>query len=315
MPDPVLILQAFALAAGLGAVAAILTCRPRSQPHQRLASAGGAVGVGAGLLAGAWALHLAPHYPPGEDQDRFLLVLLPAAVLVEAAAVFVGRAAWAIRAVVAAGAAPVLLHGSIYLTDVAGPGTREWPPALALQILVGLAVSLFAGWVVLSRLAGRVPGAAVPLALALVCAGAGVVIMLSGYATGGQFGFPLAGGLVGVAVVAALAGRASPRGAVGVGVVGLFALLVTSRFFAGLTTTNATLLFAAPVLAWIPELPWVRRLGPRARGCLRVVLVAVPVVIALSLAREKFAADSVRPSETQPGSPEPSLQDYLDFGK
>jgi len=45
----------------------------------------------------------------------------------------------------------------------------------------------------------------------------------------------------------------------------------------------------------------------------RVLLTAAPVGIALLLAQQRFVADSNRPAS--PGSPEPSLQDYLDFGK
>jgi len=82
--------------------------------------------------------------------------------------------------------------------------------------------------------------------------------------------------------------------------------------FAGLTTQNATLLFAAPLMAWLPELPLFRRIGPRIRGGLRVVLTAALVIITLVLARQKFAADSAR--SPQPTG-EPTLSDYLDYGK
>jgi hypothetical protein len=84
------------------------------------------------------------------------------------------------------------------------------------------------------------------------------------------------------------------------------------RFFGELTTVNAGLLFFGLLLCWLPELPYVRRLGPRLRGLLRIVLVAVPVAVALALAQQKFAADS---GESAPGSKEPSIQDYMDFSK
>jgi hypothetical protein len=100
---------------------------------------------------------------------------------------------------------------------------------------------------------------------------------------------------------------------VGLGVVGLFALLVVGRFFAELTGAHAALLFSAPLLGLVPELPYVRRLGPRLRGLGRVVLTAVPVVLALALAQQRFAAESAPPgSAAEEG---PTLQDYMDFGK
>jgi hypothetical protein len=51
------------------------------------------------------------------------------------------------------------------------------------------------------------------------------------------------------------------------------------------------------------------KVGPRLRGCIRVALAAVPVVIALFLAQQQFTRDSNR---TAPGSGEPTMQDYLD---
>src|SRR5205814_2274626 len=94
-------------------------------------AAGSALGAGVGFLLGVFVLGLWPKWPPKEDADRFLLVLLPAAVLVElvAAVPLLPRwVAWLGRLTVAGFAAPVLLHGSIYLTDAAGPGSRKWSP-------------------------------------------------------------------------------------------------------------------------------------------------------------------------------------------
>jgi hypothetical protein len=51
---------------------------------------------------------------------------------------------------------------------------------------------------------------------------------------------------------------------------------------------------------------------PRLRAFAGVVLTAVPVAVALALAQQKFVEDSAR---TSPGSEEPSLEDYMNFGK
>jgi hypothetical protein len=236
--------------------------------------------------------------------------------------------AWLSRLVVAVGAAGVLLHNSVYLTDLAGPGTREWTPTQSWLILGGLAAALLGVWAALASLVRRMSphpaldpsereqrlgGRSVALAVAVACAGAAVTVMLSGYASGGQIGLPLAAALTGT-LIASLALLVSPdvEGVVGLGVVGLFALLVIGRFFGTLTDGNAALLFFGLLLCWLPEGQYVRRVGLRLRGVLRVVLVAVPVLVALTLAHQKFASDS---SRTGPGSGEPSLQDYEAFGK
>jgi hypothetical protein len=279
---------------------------------------GGAAGLAVGFFVGAWVLGVHPSFPPREDQDRWLLVLLPAVVAVEIAAAALGRLswlAWALRLALAAGAAPVLLYGSSYVADLSGPGSREWTPAQAGLILGGLAAGLAAAWMLLDRLARRSPRGAVPLVLALAAAGSGVVVMLSGYASGGQLGFPLAAGLAGAAGASwFLRGKPDLRGVLGVGIVGLFALLVAGRFFGKLTTANAVLLFGASLLAWLPELPALGRIGPRRRAFAGWSLAGLPVALALVLAGQKFKADSVSPSAPS-GTPQPSVQDYLDFGK
>ena len=136
-----------------------------------------------------------------------------------------------------------------------------------------------------------------PIALAVVCAGAGCTVMLSGYATGGQLGLPLAGALVGVGFVSmALRGRVDVASALSVGLVGLFGLLVIGRFFGTLTTVHAIVLFAAPLLAWLPEMISSPRLRPWLRGAMRLALVAIPVVFVLAQAWQRFSADSRPPA-------------------
>jgi hypothetical protein len=150
------------------------------------------------------------------------------------------------------------------------------------------------------------------VSLALTCIGAAVTVMYSGYATGGQLGIPLAGALLGVAVASQVVSKPpSLTGAVGIGIVGLFALLVVGRFFAVLTTTHAILLLTAPLLCWLTEIPSVRKWPAWERGLLAVALVSVPLAVAVIQAQQKFVEDSHAPS--QPG--EPSSQDYQDFGK
>jgi hypothetical protein len=137
--------------------------------------------------------------------------------------------------------------------------------------------------------------------------------MLSGYASGGQLGFPLAAALAGAVLTSLLLGKSPDlNGVLGLGVVGLFALLVIGHFFGKLTLGNAALLFFAPLLGWLPELPYARRMRPLLRGTARVALTAVPVAVALVLAQQQFLMDSESKS---PGASEPSVEDYLNYGK
>lgn len=317
MPDPIPLLQAMAAAPVIAAAVFLLCAWPWRAPRPALVSAGCALGVSIGFFVGCRLLGVTPHWPPQEDQDRLLLILLPAVAAVEVAAAFLGRCrwcAWLLRAAVAAAAAPILLYGTTYLGDAAGPGTREWPLLVTWLFLAALAAALAIVWVGLVLLQRRAPGLSLSLAVALACIAAAVAVMLSSYTSGGQLGFPLAAALAG-AVLASFLAATNPTldGAIGLGVVGLFALAVVGRFFGQLTTANAALLFFAPLLCWLPELPYLRRVTPLLGGFLKILCTAAPLIVALTLARQKFIEDSS--ARTSPTSPEPSLQDYLDFQK
>lgn len=278
MPDLLLLLKAIALAAAVTG-ALVWTAR-------RFGQAAGAIGAALGAIVGAWVLGLASHAPPRDAMERFLLVLLPVAAVAEAIPHRGTRTA--LRLVVAAAATPLLLHGSSYVTDLFGPGSREWSVRRTAEIEAGLAAALFLVWTAVTCLAERV-GRSVAIAVSGTAAAAGIAVMLSGYASGGQWGLALAA----VAGVLALVGGRHPGAGIGVVLAGLFGLLMAGWLFAGLTPLNGALLFAAPLLAWLPEaLP----LGPRMRAGLRIGLTAVPVVIALVCAQQKFARDSAGPS-------------------
>jgi len=291
MPDPILIVQSMAAAALTAAVVVLLARWPRQTFSSARGSAACVLGVGVGVLVGCWRLGIRPHWPPLEDQDRLLIILLPAIVVVEFAAALLGRApylAWLLRLIVAAAAARVLLHHSVYITDLAGPGSRLWTPAQTWLVLAGLAV-------------------------AITCAGAGVTLMLSGYASGGQIGFEVLAAFVGTMLASlALPGRVAAQSVLGVAVVLLYAILVVGRFFGELSTLNAGLLFAAPLLGWLPELPYVQRMGPWLRGVLRLGFTVAVIALVVVLAQKKFSEESTRNS---PGSYEPTIEDYMNFGK
>jgi len=317
MPDPVLILSAMGVA-GLAAAALLLGCAwPWRAPRTGKVRAGWALGVGVGFFLGCLALGIRPHWPPREDLDRLLALVVPAVVAVEvlAALAKVPRSiVWFLRLVISAGTARVLLHGSSYITDMAGPGSSEWSSFETWLILGGLAGLVAGVWVLLSLLARRVPEPSLALSLAVTSAGAALTVMLSGYATGGQIGLPLAAALIG-AIIASLVLARSSRVAepLGVALVGLYSLLVIGRFFGELTTAHGILLLCAPVLGWLPEIPYLRRVPRWARGLARVILVGVLVSAVLVHASRKFDQSSRSPSDSGPR--EPSIEDYLDYGK
>jgi hypothetical protein len=309
MPDPMLILQALAVT-GLLAGLVVLICGLPPAPRMAIAWV---LGVGGAFYLGCRLLGLWPRWPPREDLDRLLLIVLPAALAVELVSAFpqVPRAlAWLLRLAVAAGAAPVLLYKSTYF---AGSGKSEWTPEQTALIFGGLGATLIAVWALLALLARLTPGRSVAAALALTSAASAVAVMLSGYATGGQLGLPLTTALLG-AVVASLLLRnaAGQSAAIGFGVVALYSLLVIGRFFGELTTTHAVMLGLAPLLCWIPELPYLRRMAGWVRGLARLAVVAVPLVLAVVQAQHRFVENSA--ASATPDSGEPTLQDYMDFG-
>ncbi len=137
MPDPIVMAKAAALAAFVTALATWLLGR-LSRPL------GGPLGAGLGILAGAWALGLAPRVSQGTRLRAAAAGPRSGAILAECVASL--RLGWLMRLAVAAGAVPVLVHGSSYVADLSGPGTREWSPGLAAGLFAGLAAALFLSW-------------------------------------------------------------------------------------------------------------------------------------------------------------------------
>jgi hypothetical protein len=317
MPDPVVIVTAMGMAAAASLVVLLIFGWPRRAARPPWFDAGWVLGLGVGFFLGCWLLGIRPTWPLQQDLDRLLALVFPAVMAVELLAAFpkVPRwLVWSLRLAVAAVSAPLLLHGSSYLTDLSGPATREWSPVQAWLNLGGLAAVLATVWSLLAMLARRAPGLSLALCLAVASAAAAVTVMLSGYATGGQVGLPLAAALVG-GTAAVLVLRRSPRqtGPLGMAIVGLFCLLVIGRFFGELTSAHAILLFCAPLLGWLPELPVLRRLPPWARGLARVILVGALVSAVLLHARSQFIKDFNSSSPAAPN--EPTVQDYMDFGR
>lgn len=313
MPDPIVMAKAMGLALVVSALLlGVLGWWGRRGPAGlSWADVGWVLATGAGYYLGCWMLAIRPRWPIREDLDRLLGLVMPAVFLVELLAAFprVPRwALWALRIAVAGLGARVLLHGSMYLA-----GASAWTTPHAWLILGPIATAEVAAWLLLVRLARRPAGASLPIALAMTVGGAAMTVMLSAYLSGGQAGLLLSAALLGAAVAALLLPDASRSVApVGVAVVGLASLLVIGRFFGELRDDHAVLLFAAPLLAWVPELPRLRRLPPWGLGLLRVLLVGLVVSGVLADAARRFAGKTG--PTAAPGANEPSLEDYMNPG-
>jgi hypothetical protein len=303
MPHPIQILTALAVAAAIAAAVLAAFARPWSTVERRWVAAGWVIAPATGFLSGCAVLGLWPHWPPSIDLDRLLLIVLPAVVAAEllAAQPRVPRGlVWAARLIVAASAARVLLHGTIYLSNAAGPDSRLWSATQVWLTLAGLASALGAVWWALVSLGARRPGYSHSLSLAVVCGAAGATVMLSGYLSGGQLGLPLAAALGGATIASfALAKPLPMSGAIAFGTVMLFSVLVIGRFFGELTTAQACLLFAAPLAGWLPELLPACRLSPRVRGTASMLLVAAIAAGIVIAAQRKFVERSAPGGEAQ----------------
>jgi hypothetical protein len=319
MPDPIAMARAMGAALVVAALLlGALSWWGRTRPAGSCwPDVGWIVGLGAGYYLGCGMLEIRPRWPAREDLDRLLMLVLPAALVVELLGAIPRLPRWliwALRIAVAGLGARVLLHGSMYLAGPAGPGRSAWTAPQEWLILGSIAAAEAIAWVLLVLLARRSPGASLPIALAAAIGAASLTIMLSAYMVGGQAGLPLSAAILGASLAALAIPDASRSIApIGVAVVGLSSLLVIGGFFGELRTDHAVLLFAAPLLAWIPELPRLRRLPPWGRGLLRVALVGLVASGVLADAARRFAAKS-GPSAA-PGAEEPTLEDYLNSGR
>ncbi len=294
MPDPIVMAEAFALAAFAGfAVMAALAWRARRGEGAEVSptGAGWLFALGLGYYLGCWVLDIRPDWRLREDLDRLLGLVMPAAILVEGLGAIrrvSRRLVWGLRLVVAGLGARVLLHGTVYL---AGPHDMAWTTMQAGSILGGIAAAEAAVWIALVTVVRRAAGVPVLLALATALGAAGLTVMLSSYVSGGQAALPMAAALGGAAVVAMTRpATAQVEAPIGLAVVTLASVLVLGGFFGTLRIDHAAILGVSPLLAAVPLLPGLRRLPPWARGLLGVLLVALAAWGVAAEAARRFAS-------------------------
>lgn len=292
MPDPLLLLKALAVALGASALAGAVGRRVSGgRPSGWVWS----LAIGTGAYLGLAVLGIRPRWPIREDQHRLLGLVLPAILLIEAAGDLIRPPRWLARLGRLASSlavAPALLYGSVYVADLAGPGSAEWSPARRWLIFAGLGLALFGVWSCLAWTQRRPESASqTRLALAIAIGGAGLTVMLSGYASGGLIGLALAAAIVGAGVLF----RGDDRGAaagVGVGAIGLFGVLCIGCFFGRLRADAAVVLLLSPLSALVFDGPLPFPLGRRWRAAAGLALVGCVVGLVVVVAALRFAADA-----------------------
>jgi hypothetical protein len=311
MPDPFQYTMAL-LAAFAVSVIAVAGARKvlRLRAH-RLANVVEVFGITAGLIAGYRVLQFELVWPPANAITRFLTIVLPAAVIVELISGFAciptqsearrlkgaGLPSFfllILRIGFFASIGRILLHNSVYLgvsPNIAG----TWSGWQMFILLTASAVLLTAMWLLLSNLAKRDGPGSVASSLSMSIMTAGISIMLAGYIKGGVAAFPFAASLTGVVAIAQFV-RPNERsddgrfmqGTISLGVTALFSLLWVGYFFGQLPAIDAVVIFLAPVLCWVSELSFFRRMNSRRRGLLRLACVAIPLLIQLLIAKRTF---------------------------
>lgn len=284
MPDPILYLQAF-LVVFCASALTVLALGWWSRPPSRVSVGSCCVaGVVIGQVAGFYWLRFPVGWPPASALDRYLIALLPAALIAELLATFPKLPPWTahtLRILLAASLAPVLLHRSVYFEE-----WTVWHAAIVLGLCGALAVG---AWLLIAQLAERSPGISLPLALALAIQGAGVAIMLAGYLRGGAAAMVAAATLLGASLACARVAKQVPLTAlIGFGVVSLCSLLFIGVFFGRLPMASAMALLAAPLLCRLTEFGSGRKQSPLAVGAIRLAIVATVVAIVLLIAQRKF---------------------------
>lgn len=294
MPEPALYVQAMTAAALASAFCVLVMGRlflHRARPTA--ANIVSVVAMTAGLLTGYLVLQRQFAWPPGSALDRLLQIVLPIAIVIELLAAFdrVPRSAVWILRVGLAGAVPrIVLHNSVYLSRL----EQGWTTIQTGRILLMCAGILATEWYLLVLVARRRERVSVPIAIAAAMQCAGITVLLAGYVTGGAAALPFVAALVGVVLSCRLTHwTGALEGVLGVTLVGLFGLLLIGRFFSVVSTDRALMIFCAPLLCWVTELPVLRTRPAWLTGIIRLLLVMIPLTIVLILAKQDFNRDTL----------------------
>jgi hypothetical protein len=294
MPDPLLYLKAMATSAIVSAIVVLVMARWRRPTDDNWLNSACVLSIVLGLATGYYVLALRLAWPPSNGLDRFLTVVVPAALSIEFLAGLQRvppKLSWFLRTILAAAIPRILLHDSVYLSSTDGPWTSRQAGAV---FVVGSGLLVLA-WSLLSWLSRRSPGSTLPIALSMAILCSGATIMMAGYLKGGASAFPLAITLIVTTVSVRLtASRSAPANhlgtevILGIGVVGLFGLLFIGRFFGELSNGSSLAILLSPLLCWVTELPLLRNRNSGVVGTVRLIVVAIPLLIVLTEAKLDF---------------------------
>lgn len=297
MPEPLLYLKAMSAAAIVSAMLVLAVAGVRWPAGATRLNSACALAMTLGLAIGYYVLSLRLAWPPANGLDRLLTIVVPATLAIELIAGFerVPRwVAWLLRVSLAAAIPRILLHDSVYLSGTGSEWTL-WQAGAALAVCAGLLAGV---WSLLAWLTQRSQGVSISLALCMSILCAGLTVMMAGYIKGGAAAFPLAATLVATTLGAKLIAKRSGAPAnfaapaiLGIGVVGLFGLLFIGRYFGRVSTGCALAMLLAPLLCWVTEMPLLRNRKPWLVGSIRLVLVAIPLIVVLTLAKRDFDRD------------------------
>ena len=295
--------MALLLAAVVAGLVLLAIARTAKEPAPWRLAAGWTMGLAAGIYAGCALLGEWPHWPPLEDRDRFLAVLLPLALAVEFAAMLLPERRalpWILRVFLAAAAAPILLHNSVYLADLAGPGSAEWSLSLAAVILSMSAAILSIVWGLLAELQSRQSGPTLSIVLAATALATAATVMLSGYFRGSLLALPMCGAIAGTTLASVVLPQ-QPQGnpCLGIGIFGIFSVLLIGRFFGSLPTSLAIGILLTPLLAWSAEIPRIRQWPVAARSAVGIAAVLASLLLMVACAQVRFNNSLRTGSETR----------------
>ncbi|WP_437204334.1 hypothetical protein [Planctomicrobium sp. SH664] len=312
MPTPQLILGTFGVALLVSLVVdlcgALLTVR-RSEAVRRIVPI---VGLALGLIAGLIWMSFRPHWPPREDQDRLALLLLPGLLLLELLAGLTSSHQWlghVLRLGFSVVTLPVLLWGSVYVPATFSGSSTSWPEFIGL--LTAAAAALAAVWFGLLWSNAKSGGRGNVLLVSVVLVAAGLMVMLSGYASGGVLAFPLSGTIAGCWLAALIWKKPDFRAATSFGVVGVFSILAIGVAFGELPLRTAGVFWGPLGLSVWCDLLF-RTASPRRREAMRFALVLLPVLLSTGMTVRQFAKASAVPAPS--GAPsDVSVDDYLNY--
>ena len=284
MPDPQEILTWVVAVPAAIAIVAMLVAHIPITRERATQPWGPALAIAGGFAAAFWGLRGRPAFPP-RDAQTWLIYLGGISVFIAIAATVAGSKRWRWPII---GLSVALIVATVWLLARSQIPMFGWRRFLMRAAIV--AVGMVAWWLLLDRLAGRSKSgaAALPLILTITAAVAALAIVNAHSLFLGQLAGASAA-VLGTITVAALWFKklSLARGGVLTLAVVLLGVILASHFFSDLSRLDLILLMAAPLGAWLGELPLKSRRTRIAVSVVAVLLILlIPLIPALKGLRE-----------------------------